>query len=78
MRTALFAGLLLAAGIAAADSSDVVQVRTMEVKERMQVLELINVTAEKAEADDAEPLDAELQAILNEATLLDAETGAED
>ncbi len=78
MRTALFAGLLLAAGVAAADSSSVVQVRTMEVKERMQVLELINVTAEKAEADDAEPLDAELQAILDEATLLDAERGAED
>jgi hypothetical protein len=39
--------------------------------ERMHVLELINVTAEKPPADDAEPLSDELIAILQEAEALE-------
>jgi hypothetical protein len=62
---------LLAAGIASADTNDVVQGRTLEVMERMHVLELINVTAEKPPADDAEPLSDELIAILQEAEALE-------
>lgn len=67
MRLITIAALCLAAGIASADTNNVVQVRSMEVKERMQVLELINVTAEKSVDEDAEALDPLLQAILDEA-----------
>ena len=67
MRLITIAALCLACGIASADTNDVVQVRSMEVKERMQVLELINVTAEKSIDEDAEALDPVLQAILDEA-----------
>jgi hypothetical protein len=67
MRLITIAALCLACGIANADSNDVVQVHTMEVKERMQNLELINVTAEKPADDDAQVLEASLQAIIDEA-----------
>ncbi len=78
MRTLIFAILCLAAGIAAADSNQVVVVRVLEVKERMQTLELIDVSAEKSEAPDAEPLEAELRAILDEAELLEVEEADEE
>ena len=78
MRLITIAALCLACGIASADTNDVVQVRSMEVKERMQVLELINVTAEKSIDEDAEALDPVLQAILDEAEAAEsAETPAE-
>jgi hypothetical protein len=67
MRLITIAALCLACGIASADSNDVVKVHTMEVAERMQNLELINVTAEKPAAADAQTLEPSLQAILDEA-----------
>ena len=73
MRTLIFAILCLAAGLAAADTNQVVVVRVMEVKERMQTLELIDVSAEKPQAEEAEPIDGELRAILDEAELLERE-----
>lgn len=78
MRSLAIAVLLLASGIASADTNDVVRVRALEVMERMHVLELINVTAEKPPAEDAEPLDDELIAILNEARALERDEGEAD
>lgn len=72
MRMVTFAALLLAAGFAAADNTAVVKVYGLDVKERIQTLELIDVTAEKPAAADAEPLDDVLQAILDEAETLDS------
>jgi hypothetical protein len=62
---ALAAILLLAAGTALADDN-VVRTQNLEVKERLQHLERIDVTAEKPANPDAEPLDDELLAILEE------------
>ena len=50
-----------------------VKIYSMDVKERVQNLELIDVTAEKSTAAEAEALDAELQAILDEAEAFEAE-----
>jgi hypothetical protein len=72
MRLITFAALCLAAGVAAADTTAVVKVYGLDVKERLQSLELIDVTAEKPAAEDAQPLDDELQAILDEAQRLDS------
>ena len=74
MKTLLSATLVTLAAIAlaipaiaAADGGDaVVKLYSLDVKERVQKLELINVTAEKPVAEDAEVLDAELAAILAE------------
>jgi hypothetical protein len=44
----------------------VVRSYALEVKDRIQSLELINVTAEKPLSQQAEPLDAELAALLAE------------
>jgi len=63
---ALAGTLLLAAGSAWADDA-VVRTQTLDVKERLQYLERIDVTAEKPANPDAEPLDDELLAILEEA-----------
>lgn len=61
------AGLcLLAAGSVLADDN-VVHSRVLEVKQRLADLERIDVTAEKPTSPDAEVLDAELLAILDEA-----------
>jgi hypothetical protein len=73
MRVLSIAVLCLASGLAAADTNQTVQVYTLDVKERMQNLELINVTAEKPVSEDADPLDESLQAILDEAELLETE-----
>jgi hypothetical protein len=62
---ALAAILLLAAGTALADDN-VVRTQNLEVKERLQHLERIDVTAEKPANPDAEALDDELLAILEE------------
>jgi dienelactone hydrolase len=69
----LAAGLTLAAATAAADTTAVVKVYGLDVKERLQTLELIDVTAEKAPAAEVEPLDDVLQAILDEAEALESE-----
>jgi|GEM_PF-5593899 len=71
MRMVTFAALLLAAGFAAADTTAVVKVYGLDVKERIQTLELIDVTAEKQAVEDAEPVDEVLQAILDEAEALE-------
>lgn len=63
----VIAGLfLLAAANALADDANVVRTHNLEVKERLGHLERIDVTAEKAPSAEAEPLDDELLAILEE------------
>ncbi|MGH8166479.1 MAG: hypothetical protein ACREQ1_04530 [Woeseiaceae bacterium] len=56
----------VAAGGALANDAPV-HTKSLEVKERLQHLELIDVTAEKPANPDAERLDDELAAILEEA-----------
>jgi len=63
---ALAGTVLLGAGSAMADDA-VVRTQNLEVKERLQYIERIDVTAEKPANPDAEPLDEELLAILDEA-----------
>ena len=72
MRKLILIAATLLAGSALADTATV-KVYSLDVKERVQNLELIDVTAEKTPSADAEALDEELQAILEEAVELDAE-----
>lgn len=67
---------LLASGIAA---KEVVEPRVLEVKELLEVIEVIDVTAEK-EIDESseEALYPEVDAILEEAVREEAETPAEE
>ena len=58
---------LMAAAAAQADGGDVVRTHNLDVKERLAHLERIDVTAEKPANPEAEALDAELLAILDEA-----------
>jgi hypothetical protein len=72
----LIAGLV-ALGAAAAFATETgdageVKVRSLEVQDRLQVIELINVTAEKPLDEATEPLDGLLLEIMNEANALDA------
>ncbi len=63
------------AGAAFADANNqnqTVQGQSLSVKERLQVIELINIATEKEQVVIAEPIDAELQAILEEAESLEA------
>ena len=72
--------IILAASLLAASAwadTATVKVYSLDVKERVQNLELIDVTAEKAPAADAEALDTELQAILDEATAFEAQEDEE-
>jgi hypothetical protein len=63
----VIAGLfLLAAANALADDANVVRTHNLEVIERLGHLERIDVTAEKSASAEAEPLDDELLAILEE------------
>ncbi|MFU8813942.1 MAG: hypothetical protein ACNA7W_01265 [Pseudomonadales bacterium] len=82
MRSLLLActGALLMAGAAGAiaDDAGIVRTHNLEVKERLQHLELINVTSEKPTNPQAEPLDDELLAILEEALELDGDEALED
>lgn len=71
----ILAATLTAAG-AWADTATV-KVYSLDVKERVQNLELIDVTAEKSPAAEAEALEAELQAILDEAVAFEAATEEE-
>ena len=72
MRKLIIAAATLLAAGAWADTATV-KVYSLDVKERVQTLELIDVTAEKETAVDAEALDAELQAILDEAIAFDSQ-----
>ncbi|MEM8767794.1 MAG: hypothetical protein AAGE43_10145 [Pseudomonadota bacterium] len=72
MRTLVFAAACLFTGAVFADTA-VVKVYSLDVQERVQNLELIDVTAEKSVSDEAEAPDAELQAILDEAAELEIE-----
>ncbi len=79
MRSLIFAALCVAAGMAWADTTaDVVKVHTLTVKERIQNLELINVTAEKPASVQAEAIDAELALILEETEKLEQVETPED
>jgi hypothetical protein len=62
---------LLAIAAASVASDPVVRTHSLEVAERLQYLELINVTSEKPANPHAEALDEELLAILEEAALND-------
>jgi len=66
-------GLSLAA---LCNADPAVQTVSLTVKERMEKLERIDVTADKPTSDQAEPLDAELLAILEETEALEAEATA--
>lgn len=62
--------IMLAASLIAASAwadTATVKIYSLDVKERVQNLELIDVTAEKSPSANAQALDAELQAILDEA-----------
>ncbi len=78
MRSLIFAALCVAAGMAWADTNDVVKVYTLTVKERVQNLELINVTVEKPASKQAEAIDAELKLILEETAELEKVETPED
>jgi hypothetical protein len=81
MRTLLLAGTgaaLLAAAAVAGANDPVVRTHNLEVKERLQYIELIKVTSEKPTNPQAEALDAELMAILDEAALAEQEEDAQE
>ena len=67
--TVTMLGLVLSASAFAGDQN--VQVASLQVQERLQSIELINVTAEKPVNPDAEGPDAELAAILAEVDALE-------
>lgn len=67
------AALLGAAGAAVADDAGAVRTHNLEVVERLAALERIDVTAEKPPSEQAEPLDAELTAILEAVQALEQE-----
>ncbi len=74
MRKLICVTLALFAGAAFADANNqnqTVRGQSLSVKERLQVIELINIAAEKDQVVNAEPLDAELLAILTEAESLE-------
>jgi hypothetical protein len=74
MRTLIFIAACALTGRAWADNgTSVVKVYSLDVKERIQTLELIDVTAEKSVSEEAEELDDELQAILDDAEALEAD-----
>ena len=74
MRALLTAACCLIAGIATADEA-VVKVYSLSVQERLETLELIDVTAEKAPAETDAPMDAELAKILNEIEAIERTSG---
>ena len=81
MRTLICVTLALFAGAAFADANNqnqTVRGQSLSVKERLQVIELINIAAEKDQVANAEPLDAELLAILKEAESLEESPETEE
>ena len=78
MRTLVLAAGCLIAGLAAADEA-VVRVYSLSVQERLETLELIDVTAEKTPAENDVSMDAELAEILSDVEALEqASTLARD
>ena len=74
MRTLILVAAFALAGVAWADTgTSVVKIYSLDVKERIQYLELIDVTAQKKISEDAEAADPELQAILESAEALEEE-----
>jgi len=65
---------LLSPVLAVADANDNVQVPSLKVKERLQSIEQINVTAEKKQLAIAPESEA-VAALLREADSIDAQTG---
>ncbi len=68
--------LLLAAGSVLADGA-VVRTYSLEVKQRLQNIERIDVTADKPVDPKADPLDAQLTAILDEVAKVEQKNGVE-
>ncbi len=74
MKKLLVLATLLLTGMAyASNDANVVQTESLEVKERLQVIELINVTAEKEQVADVEPVSEKVAEILEEAERVEAE-----
>ncbi len=74
MKKLLVLATLMLTGMAyASNDANVVQTESLEVKERLQVIELINVTAEKAQVEDVEPVSEKVAQILEEAEQVEAE-----
>ena len=74
MKKLLVLATLLLTGMAyASNDANVVQTESLEVKERLQVIELINVTAEKARVEDVEPVSEKVAQILEEAEQVEAD-----
>ncbi len=74
MKKLLVLATLLLTGMAyASNDANVVQTESLEVKERLQVIELINVTAEKEQVADVEPVSGKVAEILEEAERVEAE-----
>jgi hypothetical protein len=69
----VLATLLLTGMAYASNDANVVQTESLEVKERLQVIELINVTAEKEQVADVEPVSEKVAEILEEAERVEAE-----
>jgi len=74
MKTLIFVAAWAFASLAWADNATtVVKVYSLDVKERIQTLELIDVTAEKTVSEEAVEPDTELQAILDDVEVLEEE-----
>ena len=74
MKKLLVLATLLLTGMAyASNDANVVQTESLEVKERLQVIELINVTAEKEQVADVEPVSEQVAEILENAERVEAE-----
>ena len=72
MRKLIFIAACVIASMSWADTT-VIKVYSLDVKERVQTLELIDVSAEKPASEEAEAPDADLQAILEDVEALEAE-----
>ncbi len=76
MKKLLVLATLLLSGLAfASNDANVVKTESLEVKERLQAIELINVTAEKSEVQEVEPVSETVAEILEEAERIEAEEG---
>ncbi len=71
----VLATLLLSGLVFASNDANVVKTESLEVKERLQAIELINVTAEKSEVQEVEPVSEAIAEILEEAEGVEAEEG---
>ncbi|MCZ6657408.1 MAG: hypothetical protein O7C67_08945 [Gammaproteobacteria bacterium] len=71
----VLATLLLSGLVFASNDANVVKTESLEVKERLQAIELINVTAEKSEVQEIEPVSETVVEILEEAERVEAEEG---